>query len=659
MGLRRRSEVPDLVQVGPVDRSRLAHASRAFQGDGAPKTSVVRDSRRDEWNDGRLLLEHISDAVYATDPANRITHWTGSAARLFGYTAKEAVGRAFGELVPIRMARPEDEGELRACMVAGRVWHGTGTVRLRDGRDVWIDSTVHPIMAKGRLLGAVTVSRDITESHRRDDALSGIEAVGRLLAEQGPVPEALDAVLGELEKRMGYRYISLYLSDALGLRVGAERGYKAAPERLDGGLGVIGRVSGTGVAELVLDVASDPDYLPGGDGVVTAIAAPLLGDAEVLGVLSIEAVEAGALKQNDLRLARAIADRLSSAMLRHREQAALRDRVRLFAAVSEFAAGVNAIRDPQLLAMALVDAVGKVVPSDTVVIVMLDRTDGKYRVRAIRGLGPGAIGALIEPGIGAAGRSMADRTMVLTEKHSRADYTPSLREYMPFDSIRSAGVPLIYEDTVLGAIAVGRQNTDATFTQAECEVFSLLGAHTSLALANANLMAEVSALAIHDSLTGLYNRRHFDAALDLAIARFKRHAPAGELAAIMFDLDHFGEFNRHHGHLAGDDLLRLFGEILRVRLRSADIVARYGGEEFVAILEDCGLTQAARLADEVRKALEAATVTGASGRSVGATVSAGCSMLYSSEPTREALIGRADVALFMAKEAGRNRVVAV
>jgi diguanylate cyclase (GGDEF)-like protein len=168
----------------------------------------------------------------------------------------------------------------------------------------------------------------------------------------------------------------------------------------------------------------------------------------------------------------------------------------------------------------------------------------------------------------------------------------------------------------------------------------------------------VSTLAIHDGLTGLYNRRHFDAALDLAIARFKRHAPAGNLAAIMFDLDHFGQFNRLHGHLAGDAVLRLFGGILRERMRSADLVARYGGEEFVAILEDCGLPEAVRVADGIRRELETRSVPGADGQPLRATVSAGCAVIDPADPTKEAMIGRADVGLFMAKRAGRNRVVA-
>jgi diguanylate cyclase (GGDEF)-like protein len=126
----------------------------------------------------------------------------------------------------------------------------------------------------------------------------------------------------------------------------------------------------------------------------------------------------------------------------------------------------------------------------------------------------------------------------------------------------------------------------------------------------------------------------------------------------MFDLDHFGDFNRRHGHLAGDAVLRLFGEILRKRLRSADLVARFGGEEFVAILEDCGLPEATRLADEVRRDLEARAVPGDQGQPLHATVSAGCAVIDPAVPTKEALLGRADAALFMAKRAGRNQVVA-
>jgi diguanylate cyclase (GGDEF)-like protein len=126
----------------------------------------------------------------------------------------------------------------------------------------------------------------------------------------------------------------------------------------------------------------------------------------------------------------------------------------------------------------------------------------------------------------------------------------------------------------------------------------------------------------------------------------------------MFDVDHFGAFNRRHGHPAGDAALRLFSDVLQKRSREADVVARYGGEEFVVILEECGLAEAARRAEEIRHELETRTVPGADGTPLRFTVSAGCAVLDPAFPTGVALIGSADSRLFLAKRNGRNQVVA-
>ena len=510
------------------------------------------------------------------DSEGRVVRFNGACERLSGYTFAEVAGQPVWDVV-IPPAEVERVRAAFADLQAGAYpntfenhWvTRAGVLRLISWENTCLADD------RGAVTQVIATGMDVTEARRGDDALHGIEAVGRLLSEQGPAQSAL--------------------------------------------------------AELVPDVRNDSDYVSGEGGVVAEIAAPLLGGEATLGVLNIESARSDGLTPEDLRLARAIADRLSSALRRSQTQEALRDRVRLFAALAEFGAAVNAIREPGRLAAALATAVGSVVPSDTAVITLLDRRDGQYRVSAVRGLAPGAVGAVIAPGDGTAGRAIAERAIVLTEPHPRAQSSPALRDYLQYETIRTVGVPLINEDTVLGVITVGRFKTDAPFTQAEREVFALLGSHAALALANAYLAEEVAALAIH--------------------------APAGSLAAIMFDLDHFGDFNRSHGHLAGDALLRLFGEILRVRLRSADIVARYGGEEFVAILEDCGLPEATRRADEVRRELEGRSVPDADGRPLRSTVSAGCAVMYTDEPTKDALIGRADAALFMAKEAGRNRVV--
>ena len=186
----------------------------------------------------------------------------------------------------------------------------------------------------------------------------------------------------------------------------------------------------------------------------------------------------------------------------------------------------------------------------------------------------------------------------------------------------------------------------------------MLGAQAALAAANARLLAEVHALAIRDPLSGLFNRRHFDATVEHILARWRRdRGDAKPIAAIMFDLDHFGLLNNTYGHQAGDAVLREFSGILLTRFRSADLVARYGGEEFVVILEGSTVADAARIAEEIRLDLEARVVAGPDDQEVRVTVSAGCAQIDPSNPTREALIEKADNALFAAKRGGRNRVV--
>ncbi len=239
--------------------------------------------------------------------------------------------------------------------------------------------------------------------------------------------------------------------------------------------------------------------------------------------------------------------------------------------------------------------------------------------------------------------------------------TPAeMRQLVDADSISMVGVPLVRDEDVLGALALGRvTERELAFSALECEVLELLAGQTALALANAQLLDEVSQLAIRDELTGLFNRRHFSATFDhLLQRRARERGPKPSVVAVMFDLDYFGHFNKEHGHQAGDAVLRTFAAILRGRFRASDLLARYGGEEFVVILEDATLEDATRIADEIRRELETSAIEGPEGTALRATVSAGCARLTDEEPTREALLRAADVGLFMAKRAGRNQVVA-
>jgi diguanylate cyclase (GGDEF)-like protein len=219
---------------------------------------------------------------------------------------------------------------------------------------------------------------------------------------------------------------------------------------------------------------------------------------------------------------------------------------------------------------------------------------------------------------------------------------------------------MIRDGVVVGAVTVERDPGRPPFTELEREGFTLLAGHAALAVANAFLHEEVRELAIRDPLTGLYNRRHLDEALDrlLEIHRRLRLEAPRPLSAIVFDLDHFGTFNKEHGHQVGDQVLKAFAAILARRFRAADLVARLGGEEFIAVVDGADRDRALAIADEVRETMASTPLTVDGSGDLRVTVSAGCAELDPAQPTREALLRTADVALFMAKRAGRDRVVA-
>ena len=167
-------------------------------------------------------------------------------------------------------------------------------------------------------------------------------------------------------------------------------------------------------------------------------------------------------------------------------------------------------------------------------------------------------------------------------------------------------------------------------------------------------MHDTLVMAVTDSLTGLYNRRYANNHLESLISR---HQAGGQgLAAMMLDLDRFKSINDHHGHGAGDDVLREFARRLRESVRGVDLVSRIGGEEFLVIMPDILAENAERVAQRVRSAVEDVgfSLTGVAAP-LNVTVSIGLAF-HQPQESGGTLIGRADRALYASKSQGRNMV---
>ena len=165
---------------------------------------------------------------------------------------------------------------------------------------------------------------------------------------------------------------------------------------------------------------------------------------------------------------------------------------------------------------------------------------------------------------------------------------------------------------------------------------------------------QLEELSITDSLTGLYNRSHLMDTLAAEVARSRRHNRL--FALLIMDMDHFKSYNDTYGHLAGDEVLRRTGFLLKESIRSSDYAARYGGEEFVLILPETGAEDGVEMAERIRNQI-AEKEMGSDGSPLKVTVSVGVASFPRDGDDPHSLMKRADAALYEAKRRGRNCVV--
>ncbi len=225
------------------------------------------------------------------------------------------------------------------------------------------------------------------------------------------------------------------------------------------------------------------------------------------------------------------------------------------------------------------------------------------------------------------------------------------------DDRRTGYFPLVNENTLIGCIVT--KSTEKPLIQEEIDYLTQLAAQTATTITRANIYAEILKHATLDALTGFYNRRQLDERIKQEISSARRKHTS--LCAIMIDIDFFKKVNDTYGHSAGDFILKTVSKIIRSRLREYDIAARYGGEEFAILLPFTDETEAAMVAERLRKAVENKVIdiekvnTKNDTKTIKITISLGIYQFKSSDKTQDLLMN-ADKALYEAKESGRNMV---
>lgn len=215
--------------------------------------------------------------------------------------------------------------------------------------------------------------------------------------------------------------------------------------------------------------------------------------------------------------------------------------------------------------------------------------------------------------------------------------------------------PLLVAGRLVGVMTIQSVKAHA-YAEREVAIFRTLCAYGAIALANAQTQEQLveknkqlEIVSVSDRLTGLYNRLRLDQVLEEELARSNRTGAA--LSVILLDIDHFKSVNDTHGHQIGDQVLISIGKLLQAGSREIDVVGRWGGEEFLLVCRDTDLHGATVLAEKLRS-----MVANHAFPTVGKkTASFGVAGLRGTESV-EALISRADAALYLAKNAGRDRV---
>jgi diguanylate cyclase (GGDEF)-like protein len=315
---------------------------------------------------------------------------------------------------------------------------------------------------------------------------------------------------------------------------------------------------------------------------VAALTAPLIHHGKVLGVISAQSYEPGAYREEDLELFEGIAD-VAAVAIENALQFAELERRRLEAEqIEEIGRALTSELDPELVLGTVVEATLEILDVDGAAVWLTDG-DGGVVYHVAESGGDIALPRGLEWDIsGDIEQTLVDdRNPVLIENLSGSELVPEhVKEHLSGGS--AVGVPIDLDGQVAGVLTAGSRKP-RHFSKDDVSVLQRLARQGSIALENARLHANLHALSITDPLTRLPNRRRLQIHLDHEVAAARR---GRALNLAVFDIDNFKHYNDTFGHVAGDDILKAFADVLIDENRAMNLVARYGGDEFVAALTD-------------------------------------------------------------------------
>lgn len=491
------------------------------------------------------VLNQSGNSIIVKDLDAIVTYWNREATNIYGFTTQEAMGRSLHQLYL------SDYTEAQFAEILARIRAGKPTARIverrrKSGEPFWVSLKTTPLTdLHGRLIGEITVARDITEIHRAEEALRNAH----------DTLEARLAAIGEANRN---------LSREVSSRKKTEEALRAA---------------NVAMAATVQRLES------------------FHNDGEALSRMA-ELLQACVMRDEAYSVIRETCEQLfpgvRGSLYIFRESRDALEQVIDWGADGEDA--------------------GVLVPDDCWAL----------RLGRAHHVNPGGL---------------------VRCRHTHAD--------RPFYSC----LPVQGQGQILGMLhlefGIGRALPRAQFDELERRMRSVVD-RIGPALANLKLRDSLRSLSLRDALTGLYNRRYVDDAIQREMHRAARAGKA--LSLIMIDIDHFKRFNDTFGHDAGDYVLAAVAQLLPKNLRSSDLACRYGGEELAILMPEAGLACAVERAELLCEAIRSLSLRHREQTLPAPTASFGVAAFPSHGANPADLLKAADQALYRAKHLGRNQV---
>jgi diguanylate cyclase (GGDEF)-like protein len=393
------------------------------------------------------------------------------------------------------------------------------------------------------------------------------------------------------------------------------------------------------------DVNKDSRYLAKVAETRSELAIPLMVREQVVGVLDLQSAQLDYFDTETIDLLALFSTQASMALENARLHSLQRRRADQLEAINAIARQTTAVLDLDELLGVVCHLLLEWFRVDHVAVLMVE--GDALRIRAYEGrLTPTmAMGAMLSPGVGLAGRALASgRSIIENDVNEVEGYVAGFVETQS-----EICVPLIFLGEKLGVLALDAARKDA-FDAEDRRPLESVADICAAAIQNANNFNRMKQLAYVDGLTGIHNRRFFEMRIMEELERAARFQ--GRLSVVMVDIDNFKKLNDEFGHLLGDEILRSVASILKQQLRRMDLVCRYGGDEFAILVPETTGENAFRVAEKLRRHVETHPFPGVP-RPV--TISCGVADYPTHGFTRDEVVAAADSALYTAKQAGRNR----